>query len=248
MQTAEVVVDEFEVTTDGGETIVGPVTLAQLRRGLIAGKVPADAQARRKDEPTWQPLVVILAAASASPTNETPATAARPSPLVTRRRSFAIKIAAVTFVAAAIIAATVGFSRREPDAARVKDDQVPPRTAVLRSYSLGAIIFRSKRIYWDNEGGRACIKQNERVGINYFKDLTKVAEREWPLRRMTRRTRSTLVGVGANRSSQINTNTRFAFSTTTTSNFKTLQKGASRDGTHELRLRQQSRCFVASRW
>lgn len=52
----------YEVTTDG-ENIVGPVTLDQIRRGLLAGKIPAEAQAREAGSSEWVPLAIILATA-----------------------------------------------------------------------------------------------------------------------------------------------------------------------------------------
>lgn len=51
---------EFEVTT-GGEKIVGPVSLDQLRRGLVAGKVPPDAKARAVGSTDWLPIAVVIA-------------------------------------------------------------------------------------------------------------------------------------------------------------------------------------------
>lgn len=47
----------FEVTTDG-ETIVGPVTLDQVRRGLASGKLPPDARIREVGE--WQPVLASI--------------------------------------------------------------------------------------------------------------------------------------------------------------------------------------------
>ncbi len=63
--------DEYEVTTDG-ETIVGPVTMDQLRRGLVAGKLPADAKARPIGTIEWIPIAVVIASAAA------PAEASKP--------------------------------------------------------------------------------------------------------------------------------------------------------------------------
>lgn len=51
--------NEFELTTDG-ETVVGPVSLDQVRRGLAAEKIPATAQIRRVGEEAWHPVLASL--------------------------------------------------------------------------------------------------------------------------------------------------------------------------------------------
>jgi hypothetical protein len=66
----------YEVTTDG-ENIVGPVTLDQIRRGLVAGKIPAEAQAREVGSSEWLPLAIILA--TAPPGEHTESTAHVPA-------------------------------------------------------------------------------------------------------------------------------------------------------------------------
>lgn len=54
--------DEYELTSDGGETIVGPVTLDQIRRGLLARRIPADARARRVGEDNWVGVRILAGA------------------------------------------------------------------------------------------------------------------------------------------------------------------------------------------
>lgn len=74
--------DQFEITTDG-ETLVGPVTLDQVRRGIVAGKVPADARARLVGTEEWQPVALVLAASateSAEPLEQPQAVAPAVSP------------------------------------------------------------------------------------------------------------------------------------------------------------------------
>jgi len=49
-----------------GTTVVGPVSMRLLLRGIKAGKIPRDSQARRADERGWRDLMdVVVAFASA---------------------------------------------------------------------------------------------------------------------------------------------------------------------------------------
>lgn len=50
---------------------------------------------------------------------------------------------------------------------------------VLQGYSLGAVIARSDHRYWDNPGGRTCIKSNKRLGMIFWREFTKISEMEW---------------------------------------------------------------------
>jgi hypothetical protein len=65
--------DDFEVTADG-ESVVGPVSLDQVRRGLASGKIPPTAQIRRKGEDGWHPVLSSLTWDSAGNAEVPPAT------------------------------------------------------------------------------------------------------------------------------------------------------------------------------
>lgn len=79
-----VVEDAYEVTTDG-EAIVGPVTLDQIRRGLVAGKLPPDSRARLKGQGDWTPVAVLIAAKRESAATEVAAPTATPTPAAARQ-------------------------------------------------------------------------------------------------------------------------------------------------------------------
>jgi hypothetical protein len=70
--------DQFEVTVSDGEAVVGPVTMDQIRRGLVAGKLPAESKARRVGTSEWTPIAILVA--SALPTDTTAATSPSPAP------------------------------------------------------------------------------------------------------------------------------------------------------------------------
>jgi hypothetical protein len=45
-----------------GTTVVGPVSMLLLLRGIQAGKIPQDSEARRADEAGWRNLVDVVVA------------------------------------------------------------------------------------------------------------------------------------------------------------------------------------------
>jgi hypothetical protein len=62
----------FEVTLDGLK-IVGPVTLDQIRRGIDAGKISADAKGRRRGTDAWRSVAEVLASPPSGASEATPA-------------------------------------------------------------------------------------------------------------------------------------------------------------------------------
>lgn len=94
----EAAVELFEVTVDG-ENVVGPVTLDQLRRGVEAGKLPGDAQARAVGSATWRPIRDLIAevpprrvAPRPSPVPSPPALVTPPPTLPKKAISSRVKI------------------------------------------------------------------------------------------------------------------------------------------------------------
>lgn len=68
----------LEVTVDG-TSVVGPVTLDQIRRGIAAGRVPRNAYARHRGTTNWVPLSAFLhAGAAPAPAHGTPTHPAPP--------------------------------------------------------------------------------------------------------------------------------------------------------------------------
>jgi hypothetical protein len=45
-----------------GSTVVGPVSMRLLLRGVQAGKIPRDSEARRADESSWRNLIDVVVA------------------------------------------------------------------------------------------------------------------------------------------------------------------------------------------
>ena len=45
-----------------GTTVVGPVSMRLLLRGIQAGKIPRDCEARRANEAGWQDLFIVVVA------------------------------------------------------------------------------------------------------------------------------------------------------------------------------------------
>ncbi len=45
-----------------GTTVVGPVSMRLLLRGVQAGKIPRDSEARRVDESSWRNLIDVVVA------------------------------------------------------------------------------------------------------------------------------------------------------------------------------------------
>ena len=68
---------QFEVSADDGETVIGPVTLEQLRRGVEAGKVPRESMARGVGAVACLPVLEVIKKVDV----ETPVTVSPPSSL-----------------------------------------------------------------------------------------------------------------------------------------------------------------------